>query len=238
MALERLDKCLVKLGIGSRTEVKKLINFGRVKVNENIIIKPEFKLDVEKDELKVDDIDIELKEFEYYVLNKPAGCICALEDKKHKTVMSYINDARKGLVPVGRLDIDTEGLLLITDDGKLNHRLLSPAHHVPKVYFAKVSGVLPKDSIELFEKGIELDDGITKPAKLEILDKEHELNLVKLTISEGRFHQVKRMFIALSCEVVYLRRISFASLSLDKIDLDLGEYRKLTKEEIAGLKVF
>ena len=106
------------------------------------------------------------------------------------------------------------------------------------MYFAKVSGVLPKDSIELFEKGIELDDGITKPAKLEILGKEDELNLVKLTISEGRFHQVKRMFIALSCEVVYLRRISFASLSLDKIDLDLGEYRKLTKEEIAYLKVF
>lgn len=236
MSKERLDKCLVKLGIGSRTEVKKIINSSKIKVNNIIIKQADYKIDIENDEIKFLDKIIGLKEFEYYIINKPSGCVCALDDKIHKTIMSYIDDKRKGLVPVGRLDIDTEGLLLITDDGKLNHRLLSPSHHITKTYFAKIKGILPQNSIEIFKKGIELDDGITKEAELEILGKEKDLTLVKLSITEGKFHQVKRMFIALSCEVVYLKRVAFASLVLDEKDLPLGKFRRLTKEEIASLK--
>jgi pseudouridylate synthase len=238
MALERLDKCLVKLGVGSRSEVKTYILNGRVKVNGLVVNRPETKADSLKDVINFDGKSFALEEFVYYIINKPKDCICALKDNKHKTVMEYLDDRRKGLVPVGRLDIDTEGLLLITDDGALNHRLLSPAHHVPKVYYALIEGSLPEDAADKFLEGIELDDGPTKPAYLKIIEKNSEGAKVELTISEGRFHQVKRMFAALSCKVVYLKRTAFAGIILDENELKPGEYRKLTKEETDALKAF
>lgn len=238
MALERLDKILVKLGLGSRTEAKKMILSSRVKVNFNIITKSDIKIDSKKDIISIDDKIFDIKQYEYYIINKPKDCICARKDKFHKTVMSFIDDNRKDLVPVGRLDIDTEGLLLITDDGKLNHLLLSPKRHVPKTYFAKISGNLPSTAVDIFAKGMELDDGMTKPAKLEILSNSDSLTNVNLTIVEGRFHQVKRMFLNLSCKVEYLKRISFANLTLDEAELPLGSYRRLNDNELEKLKSF
>lgn len=249
MAL-RLDRYLTELGVGTRSEVKKLIKAKQITVNGAIAIKPEKKIDEWKDEVCLRGEKLHYAAFEYYLFHKPAGCVSATEDNVHQTVMDYLTDTvRKDLFPVGRLDIDTEGLLLITNDGALAHELLSPTKHVEKTYYAKVRGTVTVDDVNLFEKGIDIgEDKLTKPAKLVIINdghmddgtcneaqEENVISEIRLTITEGRFHQVKRMFEAVGKEVVYLKRLSMGSLRLPE-DLAPGEYRALSEEELSELR--
>lgn len=231
----RLDKYLAEMNLGTRSEVKKLITKGQIQVNGTIVKKPEFKLDPISDRVQYQDREITYVTYEYYMLNKPSGVISATEDKRDTTVIDLIESRqRKDLFPVGRLDKDTEGLLLITNDGALAHRLLSPKKHVDKTYYAKICGEVTKEDIEIFEKGVCIgNEKLTLPAKLVILKSGAESE-IELTIQEGRFHQVKRMFQAVGKEVVYLKRLSMGGLSLDP-SLKPGEYRKLTKEEMEQL---
>ncbi len=231
----RLDKYLAEMNLGTRSEVKKLITKGQIQVNGTIVKKPELKLDPTSDRVQYQGREITYVIYEYYMLNKPSGVISATEDKRDTTVIDLIESRqRKDLFPVGRLDKDTEGLLLITNDGALAHRLLSPKKHVDKTYYAKISGEVTKEDIETFEKGVCIgEEKLTLPAKLVILKSGAESE-IELTIQEGRFHQVKRMFQAVGKEVVYLKRLSMGSISLDP-SLKPGEYRKLTKEEMEQL---
>ena len=234
----RLDKFLVEMGRGSRSEVKEIIKKGRVSVNGIVVKASDQKIDEDKDEIVLDGSYVGYVEYEYYLLNKPAGVVSATEDKRDKTVLDLITSkTRTDLFPVGRLDKDTEGLLLITNDGDLCHRLLSPKKHVDKVYYAQIRGFVGEENISLFEEGILLSDGTkTLPACLEILraDKESETSEIRLTIHEGKFHQVKRMFEAIGCEVTYLKRLSMGPLVLEDT-LELGMFRPLTDEEIKEL---
>lgn len=234
----RLDKFLSEMGIGTRTEVKKIIRSGVVTVNDVIEKKPELKIDIEKDIVCCRNKKIAYKKYEYYLLNKPAGCVSATEDKVHKTVMDFItNKVHDDLFPVGRLDIDTEGLLLITNDGALAHELLSPVKHVDKTYYALIEGIVTDEDVYFFEKGVDIGDGvITKPAELKILESK-PISQIELTITEGKFHQVKRMFEAVGKRVVYLKRVSMGSLTLPD-DLETGKFRSLTEDEIKDLKQY
>ena len=228
----RLDKLLTELGTGSRSEVKKYIRSGLVTVNGEVVKKPEQRVDEKNDTVCFRGNPLTYTEYEYYLFHKPAGCVTATEDNLHRTVMDYLTDtARHDLFPVGRLDIDTEGLLLITNDGALAHDLLSPAKHVSKVYYAKIDGRVTEEDVNLFEKGVDIgEEKLTKPAKLTIL-KSKPISEIELTITEGKFHQVKRMFEAVGKRVTYLKRISMGPLVLSD-DLKAGECRKLTIEEI------
>lgn len=228
----RLDKFLTELGIGSRSEVKKLLKMGQVTVNGDLAVKPEQKVDEKNDTICWQGKVLSYQPFEYYLFHKPAGCVTAVSDKQHKTVMDYLKELkRKDLAPVGRLDIDTEGLLLITNDGQLSHELLSPAKHVPKTYYAKIAGIVTNEDVILFRQGLEIgDEKPTKPAELKILVSDM-ISEIELTIYEGRFHQVKRMFEAVDKKVLYLKRIAMGSLVLDE-ELKPGEYRAITREEI------
>ena len=236
MGTMRLDKFLVEMKKGSRSEVKKLIKSGRVTVDGRTVREPEQKFDPERAQISLDGQTVSYASFEYFMLNKPQGEVSATEDRRFQTVVDLIGDARrKDLFPAGRLDIDTEGLLLITNDGQLAHQLLSPKKHVDKVYFARVEGILPSDVKEQFAKGLTLDGEVkTLPAQLELL-KEGPVSEVRLTIHEGKFHQVKRMFEAVGCRVIYLKRLSMGSLVLDET-LAPGEYRRLTDDELRALK--
>ena len=228
----RVDKILSELGFGSRSEIKKYAKAGKIRINDKVIKKADEKVDSERDKLYFEGRQVVVEEFETYVLYKPAGYVCATKDNVHKTVMELIDSDRKNIVPVGRLDLDTEGLLILTNDGALNHRLVSPASHVDKIYYAKFEGTLADDAIECTAKGIDIgEDEVSKPAKLEILSSDE----VKLTIHEGKFHQVKRMIKALGGEVTYLKRIVFGGLNLDDLNLKKGESRKLSKEEMEKL---
>jgi len=231
----RLDKYLADMGIGTRTEVKKLIHQGKVKVDDCIVKLPEQKIDTATQKVFCEGQELGYKEYEYYMLNKPAGYVSATIDAKDKTVLELITDKkRKDLFPVGRLDKDTEGLLLITNDGDLAHRLLAPKKHVDKLYYAKVEGVVTEEDIKAFAEGVDIgEDKVTRPAVLEIL-KSDEVSEIHLTIQEGKFHQVKRMFEAVGKKVIYLKRISMGTLYLDE-NLKLGEYRALTEEELKHL---
>ena len=205
----RLDKFLTELGIGTRSEVKKILKTGQVTVNGIPVKKPETKIDECNDKVLYQGQLLQYQQFEYYLFHKPAGCVTAVTDDMHKTVMDYMRDlTRKDLFPVGRLDIDTEGLLLITNDGALSHELLSPAKHVPKTYYAKIEGLVTKEDVNAFAKGVDIkEDKPTKPAILKILVSD-TFSEIELTITEGKFHQVKRMFEAVDKKVVYLKRIS------------------------------
>lgn len=228
----RVDKILSELGFGSRSEIKKYAKAGKIRINDKVIKKADEKIDSERDKLYFEGRQVVVEEFETYVLYKPAGYVCATKDNVHKTVMELIDSDRKNIVPVGRLDLDTEGLLILTNDGALNHRLVSPASHVDKIYYAKFEGTLADDAIECTAKGIDIGEGeVSKPAKLEILSSDE----VKLTIHEGKFHQVKRMIKALGGEVTYLKRIVFGGLNLDDLNLKKGESRKITEEEMEKL---
>ena len=231
----RLDRYLVEMKKGSRSEVKKMIKSGRVSVNGEICREAERKIQPSASEVSLDGTQVGYAAYEYFMLNKPAGVVSATEDGRHKTVVSLIEDAkRRDLFPVGRLDIDTEGLLLITNDGKLAHRLLSPKKHVDKVYFARVQGEVTEADAELFSRGVDIgDERPTLPAVLEIVNS-GTYSEVLLTIREGRFHQVKRMFHAVGKEVVYLKRLQMGPLKLDET-LAPGEYRRLKKEEVDTL---
>lgn len=230
----RLDKFLVDMGVGTRSEVKKDIKAGHVKVGGSIVNDPGYHIK-DTDEVTYRGENIAYESFEYYMLNKPAGVISATEDKKQTTVIELLNERkRKDLFPVGRLDKDTEGLLLITNDGELAHRLLSPKKHVDKVYYAKIQGRVDEEDVRKFRDGIVIDEEFTAlPAELIIL-KSGDISEIKVTIREGKFHQIKRMFKAVDKEVVYLKRLSMGTLQLDS-SLKEGEYRKLTDEELKEL---
>lgn len=231
----RLDKYLTEMGIGSRSEVKQGIRKGFVKVNGMPAARPELKV-TEEDEVTWKGTPVIFVEYEYIMLNKPAGVISATEDARERTVLDLIkNCSREDLFPVGRLDKDNEGLLLLTNDGDLAHRLLSPKHHVSKIYYAKVDGVMTERDIRLFKEGLKVDDSLTAlPANLTILKTDENSSEIQLEIYEGKFHQVKRMVHAVGKEVVYLKRLSMGSLLLDET-LEPGAYRPLTSAEVEGL---
>ncbi len=231
----RLDKYLADMGIGTRSEIKDWIRKGRVRINEEICKKPETKVDINRDEVYFDQSKVSYRRFLYLMLHKPAGVVSATTDNVSRTVLDLICDTQgKELFPVGRLDKDTEGLLILTNDGDLAHRLLSPRKHVDKVYYARVSGLVTAEDQEAFLQGVRIEeDYITLPAKLHILFS-GDISEIELTIQEGKFHQVKRMFEAVGKEVIYLKRLSMGGLSLDP-SLAPGEYRELTEEEITYL---
>lgn len=241
MALMRIDKFLADAGIGTRSEIKNYIKKGVVQVNGELIQKPDIKVDTSKDSVTFQNEKIDMEDFEYYMLNKPAGYVSATKDNTAPTVLSLIESRRLDLFPVGRLDKDTEGLLLITNDGALSHKLLSPRHHVDKTYYAIVEGNVGEQDIRLFSQGLVIGDedlNIALPAKLSIAagyNTEKNLSYVNITIQEGKFHQVKRMFQAVGKKVIYLKRISFGGLTLPE-NLSLGEYRKLTEAELNILR--
>ncbi|MDR7000494.1 pseudouridine synthase [Neobacillus niacini] len=229
----RIDKMLANLGYGSRKEVKQLLKSGAVKVNDVVVKDAKEHVDPNKETVTLNGEAIEYKEFIYLMMNKPQGVLSATEDHSCETVIDLLEleDQVYEPFPVGRLDKDTEGLLLITNDGQLAHRLLSPKKHVPKTYFAVIDREVTEDDIHAFADGVTLDDGYkTKPGELKIL-KSGLRSDIELTITEGKFHQVKRMFEAVGKKVVYLQRISMGPLALDET-LELGEYRELTDEEM------
>ncbi len=228
----RLDKFLVHMGIGSRKEVKSCIKKKRVKVNGHIVIKPEMNIDENTDEIMLDDEVIHYTEYYYIMLNKPGGYLSATTDTSQPTVLDLIDGYEHvDLFPIGRLDKDTEGLMILTNDGQLAHYLLSPKHHIEKVYYALLDKDVEEEDYIAFSEGIKLKDFTTMPAKLERIGEKE----VYVSIHEGKFHQIKRMFASRGKEVVYLKRIKMGNIELD-YGLSLGEYRLLTQEEIDFLK--
>lgn len=230
----RLDKLLANMGIyGSRKDVKRLLKKGKVTVNGAIVKAGSVHVDPEEDEIRYQGDLVVYREFIYIMLHKPPGYISATDDANHRTVIDLLDVHLQYLnpFPVGRLDKDTEGLLLITNDGQLAHRLLSPKHEVEKTYYAKVRGIVTEADVQSFKSGVRLDDGyVTKPAKLNILHSGH-ISEVEITITEGKFHQVKRMFNAVDKEVSYLKRIRMGKITLDP-QLPIGSYRELTSKEM------
>ena len=232
--MERLDKIISATGKKSRREVKLLVKQGRILVDGVPAAAADMKVDPSVSEILMDGENIGYQKFTYIMLHKPAGVLSAVEDKRQKTVLDLLPEElqRRGLSPVGRLDKDTEGLLLLTNDGELTHKLLSPRHHVDKVYYARVEGVLEKADCEAFAVGMTLGDGLEcLPAGLEILSDSEAL----VTLQEGKFHQVKRMLAACGKPVVYLKRLSMGELRLDET-LKKGEFRPLTAEEVKSLQ--
>ena len=229
----RLDKFLAQMNMGTRSEVKNAIRKGKVTVNGEICKNADVKVDEEKDIICYENKELHYEKYVYFMLNKPAGVVSATKDNFDKTVLDLLKDENvQDVFPVGRLDKDTEGLLLLTNDGDLAHNLLSPKKHVPKTYFVRTKEIVSKEQIEALEKGVDIgEDILTMPAETEVLTE----NEMFLTIHEGKFHQVKRMLKAVGNEVIYLKREKMGNLSLDK-NLKFGEYRRLTKEEIEGLK--
>lgn len=229
----RLDKFLSECGICSRSESKIFIKKGMITVNGKKAAKGEEKIDPDNDEIMFKGQKITYSKFEYYMLNKPAGVVSATEDKNDKTVIDLVPKPHaKDIFPVGRLDKDTEGLLIITNDGETAHRLLSPKKHVDKTYFVRTSGgKIGTEEVEKLENGVDIgEEKLTLPAEIEIL-KNGEISESLLTIREGKFHQVKRMFKAVGREVIYLKRISMGKLKLDE-SLEKGGCRRLTEDEI------
>lgn len=253
----RLDRFLVESSIGTRQKVRDYVKAGLIKVNEKITIEPSIDVNEETDVIKYKDVIVELGKKRYYMFHKPGGCVTARTDSNCKTVMDYfLKENMEGIFHVGRLDKDTEGLLLFTNDGEFNKRLMSPEKDVKKTYFFWALGSLNDKEKELLEKGIYIgkDEAITKPAKIEVVHEgiwkefKSQLQVVKfykakgnnekqsvvagyLTIAEGRKHQVKRMLKAVGCYVIYLKRVSIGELKLDE-DLMQGEYRELKEDEI------
>ncbi len=234
----RLDKYLTDMSVGSRSVVKKIIKSGRVLVDGKEVLKPETKVDEKVSHIVVDGNEISYNKYEYYMLNKPQGCVSATSDKEHKTVIDIIESSdKKNLFPVGRLDIDTEGLLLITNNGELAHKLLSPKKHVEKRYYVEVSGILDENDIRKVKEGLDIGEKKnTLPAEMSDIkiDIEQGTSSCILAIHEGKFHQVKRMMKKLGKTVTYLKRVSMGSLLLDD-NLKCGEYRPLTDNEIDKL---
>lgn len=232
----RLDRFLTEMTSLTRTQAKEAAKKGRITVNGETVKKTDGKIDPAEDRVVLDGQEIRYQAAEYYMLNKPAGVVSATEDGRYTTVVELIGDRkRKDLFPVGRLDLDTEGLLLITNDGDLAHRLLSPKKHVDKVYKVRYEGKLPAGAAQTCQSGVLLEDGTRcLPAKLQVLAEEDGTGEALLTLREGKFHQVKRMMETFGCRVVYLKRLSMGSLKLDET-LTPGEYRPLTAEELEEL---
>lgn len=229
----RLDKFLCEMEIGTRSQVKDIVKKGMVSVDGEVIKKADYKFDETAAKVCVNGKELSYQKFYYYMLNKPQGVVSATTDNHDKTVLDLLKDAPgKDLFPVGRLDKDTEGLLLITNDGDLSHNLLSPKKHVDKTYLVETKEFVTEEMILKLEQGVDIgEEKLTLPAKV----KQLEDKKIELTITEGKFHQVKRMLKAIDNEVIYLKRLSMGSLKLDK-KLPLGEYRSLTEGEILGLK--
>ena len=232
----RLDKYLCETGFGTRSQVKDLLKKGQVMVNGEVIKKPELKINETTDQILCQGEKASYQKNIYLMLHKPAGVVSATEDNREKTVLDLVRpeDRKNGLFPVGRLDKDTEGLLLLTDDGELAHRLLSPKKHVDKTYYAKIDGQVTEEHVKQFREGLDIgDEKKTLPAVLTIL-LSGPVSEIEVTIHEGRFHQIKRMFEAVGCKVTYLKRLSMGSLVLDET-LPPEEYRPLTEAELEGL---
>lgn len=228
----RLDKFLANMGVGTRSEVKQLLKKGSVKVNQNIVKLPKLHVNSNSDEIMVNDEVVSYIDKVYIMLNKPKGYISATEDEVHPTIIDLIPEyAHLNIFPVGRLDKDTEGLLLVTNDGQFNHEVMNPNKHVSKTYEVYSKHPITQFDIDKFKSGIELSDGKLKPAILKKVD-----NYVShVTIYEGKYHQVKRMFHSIENEVLELKRIKIAQLELDH-NLDLGSYRLLTQIDFDNLK--
>lgn len=233
----RLDKYLSDCGTGTRSEIKKLIRSGAVQVSGMEKVKPETAVEPEKAEVFVNGVPVKYRKFVYLMLNKPRGYISATYDAEQPVILDLVPEEYLcfGLFPAGRLDIDTEGFCLLTNDGQLAHQLLSPKKHIPKTYFASVAGYVTESDVKAFLKGVVLDDGyLTRPAVLEIL-RSDVVSEVKVTITEGKFHQIKRMFEARQKKVIYLKRIAMNKLELDP-SLEEGGIRELTEEELLLLR--
>ena len=238
--MERLDKIISNLGYGSRKEIKALVKKGLVKVDGEVVKDNGVLIDPEKSVININGEDLFYREYIYLMMNKPDGVISATYDNREETVIDLLEVEHQVFnpFPVGRLDKDTVGLLLLTNDGELNQRLISPKWHVDKVYYAKIDKAVDEKDVEAFKNGITLDDGYKcKEGKLEIINSSNEGAEVMVTIQEGKYHQVKRMFEALGKTVVYLKRTEFGGLPLDQ-ELEEGEYRELTEDELALLKSY
>ena len=232
----RLDRFLANSGVGTRKEVKEILKKRKIKVNDSIITDGSIHIDENKDAVKYEEKEISYKPFIYIMMNKPDGVISATEDDEHRTVIDLLGNKYRtySVFPIGRLDIDTEGLLILTNDGILTHNLLAPNKHVDKKYYVELKNPVLKSDIEKLENGIELENGfVTKNAKVAVI--ENTENKVYITITEGKYHQVKRMFKAVNNKVLYLKRVQMGNLKLDD-KLKVGEYRELTEKEINILK--
>lgn len=230
---QRLDKILSNMGAGSRKEVKDLVKAGAVQVDGVIVKDSGLQIDPITQTIKINNKELIYREFIYVMMNKPQGVVSATEDNRDTTVVDLLEDSLQAFdpAPVGRLDKDTEGFLLLTNDGQLAHKLLSPKKHVPKIYFAHIQGRVGQSDIEAFERGVILDDGYeTLPAQLKVLV-QGEVSEVEIIIYEGKFHQIKRMFEAVDKKVIYLKRMAMGDLKLDE-SLETGAYRELREEEL------
>ena len=229
--MERLDKVLSSQNVGSRKEIGMMAKKGRITVNGVVVKKADQKVDPEQDVIAVDGVEITFQRFVYYMMHKPAGVLSAARDSRAETVVDLLPPemVRRDLFPAGRLDKDTEGLLILTDDGDFAHRMLSPKKQIYKEYHARLDHPVGEVDIELFAKGLELPDMTCLPAKLRILE-DGAKPLVSIEICEGKFHQVKRMFAARGCTVTYLKRVRIGSLWLDET-LEKGQTRALTEAE-------
>ncbi len=233
----RLDKLLGQAGFGSRNQVKKLIRSRQVYVDGSLAQADNLNVEPSLQKITVSGKQVTTSSEKYFILNKPAGVVSAVSDKEHQTVIDLIKEEDRvpKLYPVGRLDRDTEGLLLITNNGPLGYRMLHPKYHVSKTYYVEVNALLGADAPAFFENGVTFDDGtICKPAKLEIITASTEKSSAYVTISEGKFHQVKKMFLAYGVKVTYLKRLTFGKFQLG--DLACGDYRELTSTEKEILK--
>lgn len=237
----RLDKFLADAGLGSRSQVKELLKRKAVQVNGKVEKSPKAQIQEGQDLVEVDGQSISYEKFVYYLLNKPKGVISARQDQEHRTVLDCLDEAAfdKGVSPVGRLDLDTHGLLLLTNNGPLSHAMLSPKKHVSKRYRAQVKGIMTQDDVDRFQEGIAFKEFTSLPATLEILevDQENHSCLVDITLAEGKFHQVKRMVAACGKEVTDLQRLTMGPLKLDPA-LEPGSYRRLNAAEMKELEIF
>ena len=234
--MERLQKYLSACGVASRRKSEELILAGKVKVNGKIVKELGIKVS-DNDDIEVNGVFVKKEEKEYYILNKPEKVICSVSDDKGRmTVIDFI-DTKEKIFPVGRLDYDTTGLLLLTNDGEITNKLTHPSGSIEKTYYVKADGIMNIDEIRQLEKGILLDGVMTKKAKAKLrkIDKRNRKSYVEITITEGRNHQVKNMFAALNHKVLKLKRIKYAFFSLDELNLSLGEARKLTIKEVKKL---
>ncbi|MDY5974806.1 pseudouridine synthase [Streptococcus pluranimalium] len=232
----RMDELLKKQGFGSRNQIKKLLKSHQVKIDGKLVTGANTIVDAQVQKIEVAGQRVRDSSLVYYLLHKPAGIVTARKDGQHQTVLDLLAKevSKDGLYPVGRLDRDTEGLVLITNNGPLGFKLLHPSHHISKTYLVEVNGYLAEDAVDFFDQGVRfLDGNICKPAQLDILNAEETKSRARLVITEGKFHQVKKMFLAYGLKVTYLKRIAFGPLKLG--DLERGQYRPLAKDEIAIL---
>jgi len=235
--MERLDKVLANSGYGSRKEVKALVKTGNVTIDGIKVKDSSIQINPEKNEIFINGEKVLFRNFIYLIMNKPAGVVSATFDNYDKTVVDLLQPEHEAIkpFPIGRLDKDTVGLLLLTNDGELNHKLISPKYHVNKVYYAEIDKAINEEDVKAFEEGIILDDDYKcMPAWLKILKVDKDGSRVEVTIQEGKFHQVKRMFLSRGKSVVYLRRIKFGAINIDE-SLKEGEYRELTEGELKSI---